>query len=144
MIEKDTIRLLRECDAGLKMGVKSIDTCLGYAKNDKLKAALKECRRKHSNLGGEIGGLLREYGDRGKDPSPFITGMSGIKTNMMLTVNPSDKKIADLITDGCNMGIKSLSKYLNQYAAASEVAKDITKKLIKEEEELSGRMRDYL
>lgn len=144
MIEKDTVRLLRECDAGVKMGVKSIDTCLGYARSDKLKAALKECRRRHSNLEGEIGGLLRECGDRGKEPNPFITGMSSIKTNMSLTINPSDKKVADLITDGCNMGIKSLSKYLNQYAAASEVSKDITKKLIKEEEELSVRMRGYL
>ena len=25
MIEKDTVRLLRECDAGVKMGVSSID-----------------------------------------------------------------------------------------------------------------------
>lgn len=28
MIEQDTIKLLRECDAGVKMGVASIETCL--------------------------------------------------------------------------------------------------------------------
>lgn len=28
MIEKDTIKLLRECDAGVKMGVSSIDDVL--------------------------------------------------------------------------------------------------------------------
>ena len=42
------------------------------------------------------------------------------------------------------MGIKSLSKYLNQYAAASEKVKDITKKLIAIEEKLSISLRDYL
>ena len=30
MIESDTIKLLRECDAGIKMGVKSIDNHLKY------------------------------------------------------------------------------------------------------------------
>lgn len=30
MIESDTIKLLRECDAGIKMGVASIDEVLNY------------------------------------------------------------------------------------------------------------------
>ena len=144
MIEQDTIRLLRECDVGIKMGVKSIDDCLGYAKSGEMKSALKECKRRHDRLDTELCELLDKYGDRGKDPNPMITGMSTIKTNMKLTINHTDSQIADLIVDGCNMGIKSLSKYLNQYGAASEVAKDITKKLIKEEEELSVKMRDFL
>lgn len=33
MIEQDTIRLLRECDAGIKMGVSSIDEVLEYVSN---------------------------------------------------------------------------------------------------------------
>ena len=56
----------------------------------------------------------------------------------------SDATIADLITDGCNMGVKSLSRYLNQYQAADEETKDIAKKLIKQEEELSIHMRSFL
>ena len=42
------------------------------------------------------------------------------------------------------MGVKSLSRYLNQYAAADEQSKDITKKLIRIEEDLAVKMRDYL
>ena len=34
MIESDTIKLLRECDAGIKMGVASIDDVLDYV-NDR-------------------------------------------------------------------------------------------------------------
>ena len=42
------------------------------------------------------------------------------------------------------MGVKSLSRYLNQYQAADERAKDIAKKLIAQEERLCAQMRPYL
>ena len=71
-------------------------------------------------------------------------GMSWMKTNVMLTFDESDKTVADLITDGCNMGVKSLNKYLNQYEAADEVSKDIAKKLINLEEELAVNIRSFL
>ena len=71
-------------------------------------------------------------------------GMSWLKTNVMISMDDSDNTIADLITDGCNMGVKSLNKYLNQYKAADEKAKDITKKLINMEASLAEKMREYL
>ena len=71
-------------------------------------------------------------------------GMSWIKTNVKLAINESDNVIADLITDGCDMGVKSLSKYLNQYEGADEKSKDLAKKLIKTEEKLGNDMREYL
>ena len=71
-------------------------------------------------------------------------GMSWVKTNVQLAMNDSDKTIADLITDGCNMGVKSLSRYLNQYKTASETAKDIAKSLINLEERLVVDLRAYL
>ena len=64
--------------------------------------------------------------------------------NVKLALNDSDHKIADLITDGCNMGIKSLNKYLNKYKAADEVSKDITKRLINLEEKLAIDIREFL
>ena len=67
-----------------------------------------------------------------------------MKTNMKMAMEETDHTIADLITDGCNMGVKCLSRYLNQYAAADEQSKDITKKLIRIEEDLAVKMRDYL
>ena len=41
-------------------------------------------------------------------------------------IDESDKTVANLITDGCNMGIKSLNKYLNQYKMADEISKKVT------------------
>lgn len=144
MIEQDTIKLLRECDAGIKMGVDSINEVREYAKSAELKDALTECKRKHESLKDELQHALDRFGDDGKDPNPMAKGMSRVKTNFKFNLDSSDATIADLITDGCNMGIKSLSRYLNQYKAADEKAKDITKKLISQEEQLLGQMRPYL
>lgn len=144
MIEKDTIRLLRECDAGIKMGVSAIDEVMDYANSEDLKKRLVQCRAKHEQLKREIRSLLDRYEDEGKEPNPVAKSMSWVKTGVKLAVNQSDATIADLITDGCNMGVKSLNRYLNQFKAASEEAKDITKRLIKQEEELCADMRGYL
>ena len=144
MIEQDTIRLLRECDAGVKMGVSSIDDVLKYVKDEKLKAILEDCKNDHSELDSELQQLLDKYKDDGKDPNPMAKGMSWIKTNVKLAFNESDSTIAGLITDGCNMGVKSLNEYLNKYEAADEVSKDICKKLINLEEELAVQIREFL
>ena len=144
MIEQDTIKLLRECDAGIKMGVSAIDEVLEYVKSERLGKYLSDSRDEHVKLDSKLQELLDKYKDDGKEPNPIAKGMSWMKTNIMLSMKESDSTIADLITDGCNMGVKSLSKYLNEYAAADEESKDICKKLIKIEEELSVQMRDFL
>ena len=144
MIEQDTIKLLRECDAGVKMGVSSIKEVLDNVKSDKLRGILVGSLREHEELDKEIQKGLDEFGDEGKDPNPVATSMSWIKTNVKLMMHESDKTVADLITDGCDMGVKSLSGYLNQYKAADERSKDIAKKLIKIEQRLGDDIRGYL
>lgn len=144
MIEQDTVKLLRECDAGVKMGISSIDDVLEYVSNDDLKGKLIKCKDEHDKLDGEIQTLLDKYNDDGKEPAVMAKGMSWIKTNVKLALNESNDTVADLITDGCNMGVKSLNKYLNKYKAADEVSKDITKRLINLEEKLAIDIREYL
>lgn len=144
MIEDDTIKLLRECDAGVKMGISSIDDVIEYVSDEDFRKDLKECRNQHIKLKDEMLDLLHEYGDTGKEPDPVAKGMSWVKTNVKLALNESDKTIAGLMTDGCNMGVKSLNKYLNQYKAADEKSRDIAKKLIHMEEKLAGDIRRYL
>ena len=144
MIEQDTIKLLRECDAGVKMGSSSIDDVIGYVKSDELRSLLKKCKDEHEKLDGELEELLAKYKDNGKEPNPIAKGMSWMKTNVKLAMHESDHTIADLMTDGCNMGVKSLNMYLNKYKAADEVSKDVTKRLINLEEKLAVDIRGYL
>lgn len=144
LIEQDTIRLLRECDAGIKMGVSAINDVLEYTENQELKSALLKSLEEHEEIKNNLLELLNEYHDDGKEPSAMAKGMSWIKTNFKLSVSESDDVVADLITDGCNMGVKSLYKYLNQYKSADEKSKNMTKKLISIEENLMANMRKFL
>lgn len=144
MIEQDTIRLLRECDAGVKMGLTSLDDVVNRAQNRELRECLTGCRNKHEALDREIQNLLDCYHDDGKEPSPMAKGMSWMKTNVKLNMDNSDQTIADLMTDGCNMGVKSLRKYLNQYEAADERSKDVAKRLIDLEEKLVQDVKAFL
>ena len=144
MIEKDTIKLLRECDAGVKMGISSIEDVLDLVQSSKLKQRLSQCKSEHKKLEREIRSLLDQYKDDGKAPNPMAKSMSWVKTNLKLAMDDSDATIACLMTDGCNMGVKSLNQYLNQYEAADEVSKDITKRLINLEEKLTIDLRGFL
>ena len=144
MIQPDTIKLLRECDAGIKMGVSSIDDVINHVKDPELKQLLNACKDEHSNLDKQLQQQLRRYKDQGKDPSFIAEKMAKMKTVMKLGVKDTDQTVADLMTDGCNMGVKSLNKYLNQYEAADEKSKDITKRLINLEGQLALDMRKFL
>lgn len=144
MIEQDTIKLLRECDAGVKMGASSLHDVLQYVRAEKLKGLLDDCRREHERLDGELQALLERYRDEGKSPNPIAAKMAEMETKMKLTVHGSDQTIAELMTDGCNMGVKSLSRYLNQYAAADESSKAIARRLIALEAKLAEDLRDFL
>lgn len=144
MIENDTIKLLRECDAGVKMGVSSIDDVMPHVHSKELKKCLKDCKAEHKKLDSDIQSQLKRFHDDGKAPSPVAKKMSWMMTNMKLVIDNSDSKIADMMTDGCNMGIKSLNRYLNEYEAADEYSKDIAKRLIKIEQKLARDVRDYL
>lgn len=144
MIEQDTVKLLRECDAGIKMGIASIDDVLDHVKSKDFRKKLTDCKKEHEQLQNEIQQLLDKYKDDGKNPNPIAKGMSWMKTTMKLGIEDSDATIADLMTDGCNMGVKSLNRYLNQYKAADEVSKDITKRLINLEEQLTIDIRQFL
>lgn len=144
MIQEDTIKLLRECNAGIKMGVDSIDEILDETTDRMLIKMLRETMDEHKRLGSETHRLLNRYGDEGKAPNPLAKSMSWIKTNVMMAVDAGDNTIADLITDGCNMGVKSLSRYLNKYEAADEESKNIAKQLIACEAGLAEGLRAYL
>ena len=144
MVEQDTIKLLRECDAGIRMGVASIQEVADHGKNKDLRHKLTQSIEDHEQLKTELQDLLDQYGDQGKAPNTMARGMSWLKTNMKLGMDESDSTIAELMTDGCNMGVKSLSRYLNQYKAADERSKNLTKRLIHLEAKLAEDLRAHL
>lgn len=141
---EDTVKLLKECDAGTKMGVEAIDEVIDKVESESFKKVLSECRKEHTKLLEEIYELLEKYDETGKEPNPIASGMSWMKTNIKMGFEGGDDTAAELIFDGCYMGIKSLSRYLNKYGAASEKSRDIARRLIEGEQELACRMKEFL
>lgn len=140
----DTIKLLRECNAGIKMGEDAIKQVLPHAHDDELKHTLRVCKNTHASLGDETHALLLSHGVDTKDPHPVVSRISSMKICVSLMAKETDSQIANLMTDGCDMGIKSLTKYLNRYKNADDEAKNIAKRLIASEEYLESKMRAFL
>lgn len=144
MERNDSVELLKECDAGVKMAVSSIDDVMGYVKNERLLEVLENSKSHHKKLESQIHEMLSEKGFGGKNPPVMASGMSWMKTNLKMMMDPTDTMVADLITDGCNMGIKSLNEYLNAYDDADSGAKDMCRQLISVEERLCDNVAVYL
>ena len=144
MTNNDTIKLLKECDAGSKMAVSSIDDVLEKVTDSSMKGLLQESKKHHEKLGNEIHAMLNEHGKSEKDPNPMAKGMSWMKTNMKMSMDNSDATVADLITDGCNMGVKSLCEYKNAYKAADGKSVQICEKLCDLETKMAYELQPFL
>ncbi len=143
-MQTDTIKLLRECNAGIKMGESAIKKVLPHAKSEELRHTLEVCKNTHAALGDETHAMLLEHHADTKEPHAIARMMSDMKIYTKMMTKESDSQIADVMTDGCDMGIKSLTRYLNKYKNASGDAKSIARRLIASEEYLESKIRDYL
>lgn len=132
----DTVSLLKECNAGCKSATNSLEQVQGYIKSNALKALVEKYDKRHIALGDECHSLLEEAGAKEKDPAPIPAAMAKLGTDIKLTLNDTTSHIANLLADGCHMGIKSLNKYKNQYKNADDNAVHITENLIKLEMEM--------
>ena len=104
MENSDTVKLLRECDAGTKMAVSSIDEVLEKVCDSNMKKLLEESKVHHEKLENEIWEMLDRFDSEEKEPSAMAKSMSWMKTNVKLSMDNSDATVADLVTDGCQKG----------------------------------------
>ncbi len=144
MNNEDTIHLTKECNAGIKMAIESINEVLDHVQTTNFKQILERSKKEHDKIQEKTHDFLAYLGEEEKEPNPMAKGMSWLKTNIKLTMKDSDATAADLITEGCNMGVKTLRKYLNQYPAADEKAKEIAKQVIEVEKKLTDDISIYL
>ena len=139
-----TTDLLKECDSGVKTAVNSIKEVMDNVNSTQLRKLLTDSLDYHEELGNEIHEMLSQLGEKGKDPNPMARVMSWMKINIKMLEKPEDKNIAHLMFDGCSMGVKQLSEYLNKYNEADEKSQRLAKKLIDCEEKLAKDLKEYL
>ncbi len=143
-MDVNTIELLKECSSGCQMGMESVKKMREYAKNPKLNELLEAYGEKHRSLEGRISGLLSEYGKEESAPSKMAEVMSKMDMSMKMFMHPDDHQVAKLMMDGCNMGIQSVSEYVNKYPDASRESQDVAKDLIKIEEDFMQEMKGFV
>ena len=143
---EDTKSLLRECSAGIKMAIDAINEVFDKVDSPKLKDILSRSKREHDVLEQRIQASLTNYHLEDKEPGAVAKGMSWLKVNtkFLMDNGEDDKTVAELITDGCNMGIKNLRRFLNQYTGADHSSKDMTNELIDLEKDLLADMAAFL
>ncbi len=143
-MQDDTIGLLKECNAGAKIAVNSLKEVEGRIQQTEMKEKIQKSIEEHEKIGDKTHELLNEYGETEKEPSPMADVMSWLKINVKYTIDPTDKEIASLMIDGCNMGIKTVSEYLNQYKNAENKVRGMVQDLIELEKKLMEELRVYL
>ncbi len=143
-MEQDTVKLLRECDAGVKTAVNSINEVMDNIKNRDLHRIVTDSLVKHKTIGDSIRSELNCLCESGKSMSTMAKAMTWMKINWKLSESPSDATVAELMYDGCSMGVKSLARYMNQYENASEHSKKYAKKLIEAEDTLMTDLLTFM
>lgn len=143
-MNNDSIELLKECNSGCKNATNSMEQILPYVKEDRLKRIIEDYNSKHIKLGDECHKLLNDEGEDEKDPNGFTQAMASIGTEFKLLVNDGSEKIAELMVDGCNMGIKSISKCVNKFKAAENKVKDISFEIISIEQDFMNELLAFL
>lgn len=69
IIEQNTMKLLRECDLEVKMGIAAIDGVSDQVSNDKFREKRIDLKDDHQQLNVDIQKLLDKYHDEGKNES---------------------------------------------------------------------------
>ena len=143
-MDKQTVTLLKECNAGCKMAVGSIDRIKEFLMNAELEQTLTTCKEQHKKLEEESSKLLKEMGECEQQPDKIASAFSWITTEVKLLVKDDSTQIAKILMNGCNMGIQSISECMNKCPDASHGSISLAKKLVKCEEKLMEDMKKYL
>ena len=143
-VSQDTIELLKECDAGCKMAIDSIEQISKYVSDEKLKAIMQKYNGAHIKMEEDIHRLLNNIGEEDKEPNPIAKASSWIQSEVKMMVNCDSKQAAHLLTDGCNMGVKSLCEYKNHYKAADEKSIRLCEKLCDIETKMTHELQPFL
>lgn len=141
---EDTIKMLKQCNAGAKMAIGTIERVYPYAKDSAFKDTLSEYIKKHEDIVARTRELLSNYCMGGKDPNPIAEFMAEMTTKMRLKKDSSDRSVASMIIEGCDMGTKKLKEYEKKYCCASEDSFDTIKNLMDLENKLKSEMQTYL
>lgn len=143
-MDANTVEILKECNKGCKMAIESMSQVVPKIASDKFKAMVEECIKEHTKLEEESKRLLGEYNEEEGKPGMMASTFSWMSTEMKTMMHDDDRTIAKIMMDGCNMGIQSVSEYINKYDDASKESIALAKKLVDVEEKFMENLKEFL
>ena len=142
-MEEHTVDLLRECDSGCAMAAESLEQIRDFVSDQGLWNEITASYEKHQDLDLRIKKTLRAMEEQGKEPGKMASAWSWMSTEMRMMAKGGDKEAASIVTDGCNMGIKTICGYKNQYSGASKAAMELADELTGMEENLRDSCTEH-
>ena len=140
----DTISLLKACNQGCKYATNSIENLYSHIKDDNFRDLVDDYNGKHVKIGDRCHELLNKYGADEKDPKPMSAMFAKMGVDLKMMADDSSEKVAEMLLDGCHMGIKSIGKYMNKYDCASDDSRKLAKELIDVEENFMKDLIGYI
>lgn len=143
-MNQDSLRLLNECHYGAQMAVSAIDAILEDVRDPAMREHLESCLALHESVEKDAAAILSRAGEKAKTPGPMTRRMAQVRSDMRMSVHPTDSKAALLMTAGCHTGTKMLVRQLNRRPAADVQAREIARRLIGIEDRTVVGLRPYL
>lgn len=143
-VSQDTIELLKKCNAGCKMAIDSMEQIAKYVNDDALKNLITKYNGEHIRTEEEIHRLLNKMEEEDQEPNPIAKASSWIQSEVKMMLKGDTHQAASLLTDGCNMGIKSLHEYKNSYKAADEKSVNLCEKICSLESRMVEDLQAFL
>ena len=140
----DTVTLLKETESGACMAKDALEQVLEHICDKTLRRAAEASLDAHCRLGDRIHGALADLGEGEKGSGAVARSMSRLKTQWKLSMEEDDRAVAEILSEGCDMGIRTISRVAEKCAGADLRARDLAGELIALEEALSRDARAYL
>ena len=142
---EDTIHLLQETSSGCKMAIDTIDHIKSHVEDKQLREIIDKYHDSHVDLKQECVRALYEAGSEEKEPNTIAQTFATIQSRIKMFMEDDDRSMAaSLLTDGCNMGVKTMSEHINQYKNANEDSVKMAERLRNMEERMIGDLQPML
>ncbi len=143
-MNQDTVELLSEINSGCKMAIDSIQQVGKYVDDKKLTDIIKKYNDEHIQMEDTTHRILNSAGVADKEPGAVAKAFATMQANIKLMIKDDIHQAASILTDGCNMGIKSLSEFKNRYTDADKTSVDLCQKLCDIETRMVGELQPLL
>ena len=140
----DSVLLLQDCIAGCKMALESMDDIREHTDDKQLRELIDKYYDEHTGLSVDCRDLFEKAGADKKEPVVFAKMAAKLQTAMKMAVNDDQSQAAKLLTEGCNMGIETISGSLNEYRDADSKSVAIAERLRTLEEKMVGDLQPLL